>query len=121
GLCIFGFGLSGSIPLSLAFLAASGATDAVSMAMRHTVRTMVTPDALRGRIAAAHSTFAMGGPQLGEFEAGLLASWVGAPLSVAIGGAGVVLTTILVAWKVPAIAAFDARSAPVAIDTPTAP
>ncbi len=109
GLCIFGFGVSGSLPLSLAFLAASGATDSVSMVMRHTIRTMVTPDELRGRIAAAHSTFAMGGPQLGEFEAGLVASWIGAPASVAIGGVGVVLSTILIGWKVPGIAAFDSR------------
>lgn len=109
GLCIFGFGVSGSLPLSLAFLAASGATDSVSMVMRHTIRTMVTPDELRGRIAAAHSTFAMGGPQLGEFEAGLVASWIGAPASVAIGGVGVVLSTMLIGWKVPGIAAFDSR------------
>lgn len=109
GLCIFGFGVSGSLPLSLAFLAASGATDSVSMVMRHTIRTMVTPDELRGRIAAAHSTFAMGGPQLGEFEAGLVASWIGAPASVAIGGVGVVLSTLLIGWKVPGIATFDSR------------
>ncbi len=109
GVCIFGFGMSNSLPLSLAFLAASGATDAVSMAMRQTIRTLVTPDDLRGRIAAAHSTFAMGGPQLGEFEAGLVASWIGAPGSVAIGGIGVVVSTILIALRVPGIARFDSR------------
>ena len=111
GACIVGFGLSGSLPVSLALLAGSGAADAVSMAMRHTVRTMVTPDALRGRIAAAHSTFAMGGPQLGEFEAGLAASWLGAPAAVAFGGVGVIVSTALIAWKAPAIARFDAHSA----------
>ncbi|MFM9108270.1 MAG: MFS transporter, partial [Chloroflexota bacterium] len=100
GLCTIGFGLSDSLPVALLFLAGGGAADAASMAMRHTVRTMVTPDDLRGRIAAAHSTFAMGGPQLGEFEAGLVASWVGASAAVSIGGAGVVLSTVLVAWLV---------------------
>jgi hypothetical protein len=109
GGCILGFGLSTSLPLALLFLAGSGATDAVSMAMRHTVRNLVTPDELRGRIAAAHSTFAMGGPQLGEFEAGVVAAAVGASGSVAIGGIGVIVSTILVAWKVPAILAFDSR------------
>ena len=109
GICVLGFGLSSNLALSLGLLAGSGATDAVSMAMRHTVRNLVTPDALRGRIAAAHSTFARGGPQLGEFEAGLVASAFGAPISVAVGGIGVILSTVLVAWKAPAIAAFDTR------------
>ncbi len=106
GACIVGFGLSGSLWLALLFLAGMGAADAVSMALRHTVRNLATPDALRGRIAAAHSTFASGGPQLGEFESGLLASVVGAPAAVALGGVGTLAATALVAWRVPAIAAY---------------
>lgn len=107
GACILGFGLSGNLWLSLLFLAGEGAADAVSMALRHTVRNLVTPDALRGRIAAAHSTFAMGGPQLGEFESGLVASAFGAPAAVALGGLGTLIATALVAWRVPAIAAYQ--------------
>ncbi|CAA9558298.1 MAG: hypothetical protein AVDCRST_MAG59-2437 [uncultured Thermomicrobiales bacterium] len=106
GAFVLGFGLSTALPVSLALLAASGAADAVSMAFRHTLRTLVTPDRLRGRVAAAHSTFAMGGPQLGEFEAGLAAAAFGAPVAVATGGIGVVLTAAAVAWKVPGIAAY---------------
>lgn len=109
GACVLGFGLSAWLPLSLLFLAASGAADAVSMAFRHTLRTLVTPDRLRGRVAAAHSTFAMGGPQLGEFEAGLAAALLGAPAAVAIGGVGVIVTAAAVARLVPAIAAFRIR------------
>ncbi len=106
GVFVLGFGLSTALPLSLVLLAASGAADAVSMAFRHTLRTLVTPDRLRGRVAAAHSTFAMGGPQLGEFEAGLAAAAFGAPAAVIAGGIGVLLTSVLVAWRVPGIAAY---------------
>ena len=48
----------------------------------------------------------MGGPQLGEFEAGLAAAAFGAPIAVAAGGVGVLLTAALVGWKVPGLAAF---------------
>jgi MFS family permease len=106
GACIAGFGLSRDLWLSLALLAGSGAADAASMALRHAVRTLTTPDALRGRIAAAHSTFAMGGPQLGEFEAGVVAAVAGAGTSVFLGGVGTLLAAGLVAWRVPAIAAY---------------
>jgi MFS family permease len=106
GACILGFGLSGNLWLSLLLLAGGGAADAVSMALRYAVRNLVTPAALRGRIAAAHSTFAMGGPQLGEFESGVLAAALGAPAAVAIGGVGTLAATTLTAWRVPAIADF---------------
>ncbi len=112
GACILVFGLSHTLWLSLVSLAGSGAADAVSMALRHTVRNLITPDALRGRIAAAHSTFAMGGPQLGEFEAGLVAAMVGAGPSVALGGLGTILAAAIVAWRVPGTAAYRATPAP---------
>ena len=106
GAAVLGFGLSTSFPLSLALLAISGAADAVSMACRLTIRTMVTPDALRGRIAAVHSTFAMGGPQLGEFQAGLVASLVGVGPGVAAGGFLTVILAGLAAKRVPAIGRY---------------
>jgi MFS family permease len=112
GACIAGFGLSRDLWLSLALLAGSGAADAASMALRHAVRTLTTPDALRGRIAAAHSTFAMGGPQLGEFEAGVVAAVSGAGTSVFLGGLGTLLAAGLVAWRVPAIAAYRTEADP---------
>ena len=106
GAALAGFGLSTSFPVALALLAVSGAADAVSMALRLTVRTVVTPDELRGRIAAVHSTFAMGGPQLGEFEAGLVAALLGAGPSVALGGLATVLAAG-VTWRlVPAIGRY---------------
>ena len=56
------------------------------MVIRQTIRQLATPDAIRGRMSSIMMIFFMGGPQLGEFEAGLVAAAVGAPLSVILGG-----------------------------------
>jgi hypothetical protein len=112
GVCIVGFGLSVNLWLSLALLAVSGAADAVSMTLRHTIRNLATPDALRGRVAAAHSMFAMGGPQLGEFEAGAAARLIGAGPSVALGGLGTLVAVGVVALLVPGIARYRTRDDP---------
>lgn len=101
GCCIIGFGLSTVLWLSLAFLAGSGAADAVSMAMRHTIRNLVTPDDFRGRIAAAHSTFARGGPQLGEVRSGVMASMFGVQTSVALGGLATIIACLVLARLIP--------------------
>ena len=99
--CIIGFGASNSLWLAMLFLAGTGAADSISMALRHTIRNLVTPDHYRGRIASAHSMFAMGGPQLGEFRAGAMASGMGAPLAVVIGGIGTIMAAIGAARMVP--------------------
>jgi MFS family permease len=106
GLALTAFALSRNLWLSLAFLSVSGAADSVSVSQRHTLRNLVTPDRLRGRVAAAHSTFAGGGPQLGEFEAGIVASLTSAPTAVAIGGIGTILAALAVGQRVPGIARF---------------
>lgn len=106
GFAIAGFGLSTTFALSLLFLAISGASDAVSMALRSTVRNLITPDNLRGRISATHSMFAMGGPQLGELRAGASASVIGAGPAVAIGGFLTVLSSVLVSMLVPGIRTY---------------
>lgn len=117
GACLIGFGASESVLFSLLCLAGSGAADAVSMALRLAIRTLVTPDELRGRIAALHSTFAMGGPQLGEFEAGAVAAVAGVGASVVIGGIGTVLAAAVTARWVPGIVRFRTD---VSIDPPDA-
>jgi MFS family permease len=80
------FGLSTHYGLSLAMLALAGGADAVSTVIRQTVRNLVTPDELRGRMTSLNMIFFIGGPQLGEVEAGLVAGAVGAPWSAASGG-----------------------------------
>jgi MFS family permease len=80
------FGLSQNFWLSMFALACTGGADTISTVVRQTVRQLVTPDHLRGRMVAINMVFFMGGPQLGEFEAGLVARWLGAPFSVVSGG-----------------------------------
>ncbi|HEY8447397.1 MAG TPA: MFS transporter [Thermomicrobiales bacterium] len=103
GLSVMAFGLSETFWLSLLLLAMAGASDSVSMALRLTIRNLVTPDHLRGRVAATHSMLASGGPQLGEFEAGIAASLIGVGPSVAIGGLGTLLVALLVSVLMPEV------------------
>ena len=101
GLCIVGFGLSTVIWLSLLFLAGSGAADAISTAMRHSIRNLVTPAEFRGRISAVHTTFARGGPQLGEVRSGVMGSMFGVQAAVALGGLATVAGCLVMARVVP--------------------
>ena len=85
------FGFSRSFWLTLIALAGTGLADAISTVIRQTIRQFVTPDRLRGRMTSINMIFFMGGPQLGELEAGLVASLfastvVGVTVSVVSGG-----------------------------------
>lgn len=119
GLAIIAFGFSTTLVAAVVCLAVSGAADAVSMALRHTVRNLVTPDALRGRIAAAHSTFASGGPQLGDARAGAMASLLGAGPALVIGGIGVLVTVVAANVLVPSLARTTIRDVETANDAAT--
>ncbi|GAC1445062.1 MAG: MFS transporter [Chloroflexota bacterium] len=93
------FGVSHVFVISMLMLAGTGAADTVSMVLRQTVRQTVTPDALRGRMTSVSMVFFMGGPQLGEFEAGMVARAFGAPFSVVIGGVGALIATAFIAYQ----------------------
>jgi len=97
------FGISRSFWLTFACLAMTGATDTVSMVIRNIVRQIETPDRLRGRMTGVNMVFFIGGPQLGELEAGAVANWFGAPFSVITGGAGCLIATAWVAASTPAL------------------
>lgn len=99
GLATIIFGASKIFLISWIALALTGAADAVSTVLRQTIRQLKTPDHLRGRMTAVTMIFFMGGPQLGELEAGALAGWKGAPWSVVIGGIGCLITVAWVAAK----------------------
>ncbi len=100
------FGLAPTLWLAMLCLAGAGLSDAVSMTMRHTVRLLATPDALRGRVAATHSAFSSGGPRLGEFQAGMTASLIGPQAAMIFGGSAVILATLGIARLVPAIRSY---------------
>jgi MFS family permease len=93
------FGLSKSLPLSLFFLVLVGFGDMISTIIRNTIRQIITPDHLRGRMSSILRIFFQGGPQLGEMEAGFLARLIGGPGSVVIGGLGVILVVSILALK----------------------
>jgi MFS family permease len=97
------FGVSRSFWLTFFCLAMTGATDTVSMIIRNIVRNLETPDRLRGRMTGVNMIFFMGGPQLGELEAGAVANWLGAPFSVISGGIGCLVCTTWVAVATPAL------------------
>ncbi|HEV2986234.1 MAG TPA: MFS transporter [Vicinamibacterales bacterium] len=103
GLATTVFGLSRSFWLTFSCLAITGAADTVSTIIRNVVRQLETPDRLRGRMTGVNMVFFMGGPQLGEFEAGAVASWRGAPFSVISGGLGCLICTLWVAVATPAL------------------
>ncbi len=121
GACVFGFGVSTSLWLSLLFLAGSGAADAISMAMRHAIRNLVTPPEYRGRIAAAHSTFARGGPQLGEVRSGVMASMFGPQAAVAFGGLATIAGCLLMARLVPGLLRYRSDTAEIVEPSPASP
>jgi MFS family permease len=102
------FGLSVHYSLSLVMLAVAGGADAVSTVIRQTVRNLVTPDELRGRMTSLNMIFFIGGPQLGEVEAGLVAGVVGAPWSAASGGIACALIAAAVFLLAPAVRRYRA-------------
>jgi MFS family permease len=103
GIATVGFGLSRSFWLTFACLAMTGATDTVSTIIRNIVRQLETPDRLRGRMTGVNMVFFMGGPQLGELEAGAVANWLGAPFSVVSGGFGCLVATVLLVAFTPQV------------------
>jgi MFS family permease len=110
GAATVGFGLSRTFwPMFLA-LAVTGSADTVSAVLRNIVRQLETPDHLRGRMVGISMLFFMGGPQLGEFESGVVAQWLGAGLAVVAGGIASLVSTGLIAWRSPALRAYRRES-----------
>ena len=95
------FGASTTLLVALLALAGAGAADSISVAMRAVIRNLATPDPLLGRVAAAHSAMAMGGPRLGEFQSGVMAGAVGPRIAMIAGGAAVVVVSLAMGALVP--------------------
>ena len=106
GLATIVFGLSRSFWPMFVALAVTGSADTVSAVLRNIVRQFETPDHLRGRMIGISMLFFMGGPQLGEFESGLAAQWLGAGTAVIVGGVASLVTTGWIAWRSPALRAY---------------
>ncbi len=108
GAATVGFGMSRTFWVTFACLALTGVADTISMVIRNVVRHLETPDRLRGRMVGVNMVFFVGGPQLGEIEAGAVAQWLGAPFSVISGGIGCLLATGWVAAVTPQLRHYRA-------------
>jgi MFS family permease len=106
------FGLSTWFALSYFLFALTGAGDTVSTVIRGTLRQVTTPDELRGRMTSVNMIFFMGGPQLGELEAGLVAAIWSAPIAIVTGGAATVAITLFLAWRFPILRRYANETGP---------
>jgi len=101
------FGFSRSLPLSLISLFFVGAADMVSVVVRGVLIQLETPDQMRGRVNAVDMIFIGASNELGEFESGVAAQWLGAVPAVVLGGVGTILVTVLWIWLFPELRRAD--------------
>ena len=92
-----------SVALSVAMLLVLGAADTISVVVRTSLVQLWTPDAMRGRVNAINSLFIGTSNQLGEFESGTLAAFVGPVAAVALGGLGTIAVVLLWTKLFPAL------------------
>src|SRR5262252_1458082 len=101
------FGFSRSLTLSLVSLFFVGAADMVSVIVRGVLIQIETPDAMRGRVNAVDMIFIGASNELGEFESGITAQWLGTVPAVILGGVRAILVTVLWAWLFPELRNAD--------------
>jgi MFS family permease len=112
--CVFGFGLftivfglSREMWLAVAALLMVGACDMVSVIIRHTLVQLGTPDEMRGRVSAVNMIFIGASNEVGQFESGLTAQWLGTVPAVIAGGLGTIAIVAIWAWRFPALRRVD--------------
>ena len=102
GACIVGFGLArGNLLLALVFLALAGGADVISAVFRGSILQLSVPERLRGRLSAIHILVVTGGPRLGDFESGIVASAFTPFVSVLTGGLACVVGVVVLGVAVP--------------------
>lgn len=99
GLTMIGFGLSKSYYLSVALLMLSGMFDSVSVIIRSTLIQTLTPENMKGRVAAVNNIFVGSSNELGALESGVAAKLLGVIPSVVAGGHANLLVVAVTAWK----------------------
>jgi len=101
------FGFSRNLVLSMAALVLIGACDMVSVIVRHTLVQLRTPDEMRGRVSAVNTVFIGASNEVGQFESGVTAQWLGTVPAVVAGGVGTILIVALWARLFPALRKVD--------------
>ncbi|MES2743394.1 MAG: MFS transporter [Pseudomonadota bacterium] len=112
GVALFGtasmaLGAATSMPVALAALFLMGVGDMVSVYVRHLLIQFDTPDAIRGRVSAVNAVFIGASNELGEFESGLSAGWLGLAPAICFGGAATIAVTGLWAYLFPVLSRMD--------------
>lgn len=115
------FGLSTNMRLSLVALTVLGAADMISVYIRSSLIQLHTPDEMRGRVSSVSMLFVSASNELGEFESGLAAAWLGPVEAVVAGGIGAVIVTGLWAWGFPELRNADRFDDPTANSMGDAP
>jgi MFS family permease len=95
GIATIVFGISHSIAVSLVALFVIGASDMISVVVRSTLVQIATPAAMRGRVSAVNLLFIGASNELGQFESGITAQWMGAVPAVVFGGVGTLIVVAL--------------------------
>jgi MFS family permease len=108
------FGLSQTYVLTFAALILIGVSDSVSAVIRNTIRQLQTPDRLRGRVVSVNQIFFMGGPQLGELRAGVVAQLTTVPFAIISGGIACLAALAWADRRWPELRAYDGGE-PVAV------
>jgi MFS family permease len=121
GVFVFGvativFGVSRSFTVSLVALVVLGAADMVSVVIRSTLVQLRTPDEMRGRVSAVNMVFIGASNELGEFESGVTAAWLGPELAVLVGGIGTCIVVVTWALLFPELFAVDRLARDVEIE-----
>jgi len=107
GLATILFGAADLFWLAMVALILMGAADSISTIIRNTIRQLLTPDYLRGRMTSVNQIFFLGGPQLGEVEAGSVAQLFGAPVAIISGGVGCIFAVGWIARRLPQLWQYD--------------
>ena len=110
GAAIAGFGVIPILWIGLGLLALAGAADVVSAVFRNTILQTTVPEHLQGRLSGTFIAVVTGGPRLGDVEAGAAASIGGPQFAVWSGGLACIAGVGLMAWRVPELWRYDARS-----------
>jgi hypothetical protein len=79
----------------------------VSVYVRHILVQLETPDAIRGRVSAVNAVFIGASNELGEFESGLVAAWLGLLPAIVSGGLATLAVTLIWAWRFPSLSRMD--------------
>jgi MFS family permease len=120
GAAIIAFGFVSSLWVALVLLAVAGAADSLSAVCRTTIMQTIVPDELRGRLTSMFFMIVVGGPYLGDIEAGAVASAFGARVSVVSGGVLCIAGLAVAAVLFPAVWAFRSKTpahpVPVTVD-----